>query len=212
MNQPNVSGYSPKEELANYLSHGIGAILSVFGLIYLLIISFESKNLTTTISFLVYGLSLVSLYSASSLYHLVKDESQKLKLKKLDHICIYYLIAGSYTPLMLNNLGGSLGIWTTVGVWSIALFGTVYKLKSKKPNKIISTGTYLLMGWVVMLIWPQVKAALSEAGLKWLIIGGGFYSVGVIFYVMKKVPYTHAIWHLFVLAGSISHFICVRLA
>lgn len=212
MNRTNVSGYSPREELANYLSHGLGAILSIFGLIYLLVIAYESKNITTTISFLVYGLSLISLYSASSLYHLAKEESQKLKLKKLDHICIYYLIAGSYTPLMLNNLGGNLGVGTTIAVWSIALFGTIYKLKSKKPNKIISTGTYLLMGWLVMLIWPQVKAALTDEGLKWLVIGGVFYSAGVVFYVMKKIPYTHAIWHLFVLAGSVSHFICIKLA
>lgn len=208
----NVSGYSPREEFANYMSHALGAILSVFGLIYLLFIAFESKSLTTFISYLVYGLSLISLYSASSLYHFAKKESHKLKLKKLDHICIYYLIAGSYTPLMLNNLGGKLGIGATITVWAIALFGTIYKLKAKTPNKVISTGTYLLMGWVVMFIWPQVKVALTEDGLKWLIIGGSFYSIGVIFYVMKKVPYTHAIWHLFVLAGSISHFICVRLA
>ncbi|OUR98578.1 hypothetical protein A9Q84_03965 [Halobacteriovorax marinus] len=212
MNRTNVSGYSQKEEFINFLTHGIGAVLSVIGVIFLLINAFSANNPLMIVSYLIYGLSLISLYSASSFYHLAKDESQKLKFKKLDHICIYYLIAGTYTPLMLNNLGGQVGIGTTIGVWVIALFGTIYKLKSKKQNKFISTGAYLLMGWVVLFIWPQLKAGLNEAVLEWLIIGGLFYSVGVIFYVMKKVPYTHAIWHLFVLAGSISHFISITLA
>lgn len=212
MKAKNVSGYTENEEIANYLTHILGVILSVYALVSLIMIGIESHSNTAIISYLAYGLSLIALYTSSSLYHIVKSEQKKALFKKLDHICIYYLIAGSYTPLMLNRVGGDTGTLVTVIVWSIALLGTVYKLKVKKSNKLISTSTYLLMGWIVVFFWPQVEPGLSTDGIKWLAISGGFYSVGVIFYSLKKIPYTHAIWHLFVLAGSFSHYICIKVA
>ena len=205
----NISGYSTSEEKANTLSHALGVILSIIGLIYLVFIFNDFSDLRKTFSYSIYSLSLVALYSASTMYHFVKDESLKLKYKKLDHICIYYLIAGNYTPLMLNHVPGSLGLSITIGVWSIALFGTFYKLYAKKQNKIISVSIYLLMGWLVVIFWPEVSKALSQRGLEFLIYGGLFYTGGVIFYLLKKIPYTHSIWHLCVLAGSICHYIAV---
>ncbi|WP_127716945.1 hemolysin III family protein [Halobacteriovorax sp. HLS] len=205
----NISGYSSSEERANTYSHGLGIVLSLVGLIYLVFVFNDFSDHKKTFSYIIYTLSLLALYSASTMYHFVKDESLKLRYKKLDHICIYYLIAGNYTPLMLNHVPGSLGLYITLGVWAIALFGTFYKLFAKKQNKIISVSIYLLMGWLVVLFWPDVSKSLSQSGLDFLIYGGIFYTGGVVFYLLKKVPYTHSIWHLCVLAGSVCHYIAV---
>lgn len=212
MNSKNVAGYSANEELANTYSHALGIILSVVGLFYLLYVAISSASLSLGISYTVYGLSLLSLYSASTLYHHTKDERLKLKYKKLDHICIYFLIAGSYTPIMLNSLGGTTGMMITVTVWLIAIFGIYYKLFVKNQNKFISTSTYLLMGWLITFFSKELAASMSDIGLDLLMYGGLAYTGGVVFYLMKKVPYTHAIWHLFVLAGSVLHFFSIILA
>ncbi|CBW25528.1 putative membrane protein [Halobacteriovorax marinus SJ] len=203
MNSRNISGYTDNEEIANTLTHFLGIVLSIY-----VILSFLSLGA----SYLVYGLSLLALYCSSTFYHLTRIESRKLLFKKFDHICIYYLIAGSYTPIMMNKVGGQLGVTVTILVWIIAFFGTIYKLKSRKSNKIISTLSYLIMGWLVVFFWADVFKALSHESLKWLATGGILYSVGVIFYSLKKIPYTHAIWHLFVLAGSFAHYICIKSA
>lgn len=212
MKSKNISGYTDNEEIANYLTHILGIFLSVYVLLTLILQGIQSNNKTVLISYIVYGLSLIALYTSSSIYHIVKNNKLKKFFKKLDHICIYYLIAGSYTPLMLNKVEGETGTHVTILVWSIALIGTIYKLTAKKSNKILSTSTYLLMGWLVVFFWPEVKSSLSTESIKWLAIGGGFYSVGVIFYSLKKIPYTHAIWHLFVLAGSFSHYMSIKVA
>ncbi len=212
MNTRNISGYTANEEIANSLTHILGVVLSIYVLVSLLVQGLNSDNPTMIISYLIYGLSLIALYTSSSLYHLVKSEDKKKLFKKFDHICIYYLIAGSYTPLMLIKVGGQTGTLVTAIVWSIALLGTIYKLKVKKSNKLISTSTYLLMGWIVVLFWPKVSTSLSSESIKWLGIGGAFYSIGVIFYSLKKIPYTHAIWHLFVLAGSFAHYFSIKVA
>lgn len=208
----NVAGYSAKEEIANSLSHALGVILSLIGLAYLLFHAFELRSLSLALTYTVYGISLTSLYLASTLYHHAKTNELKLKLKKLDHICIYYLIAGSYTPLMINTVGGFKGNLITAAVWSIAAFGTYYKLFVKNQNKFISVSTYLVMGWLVVFFYPTVKSAMSPVSLDLLISGGLCYTGGVVFYLLKKVPYTHAIWHLCVLAGSVLHFFSVLLA
>jgi hemolysin III len=208
----NVAGYTAKEEIANTYSHALGIILSLVGLAYLLFIAISSKSLSLGLSYTVYGISLVALYSASTLYHHVKTEELKLKFKKLDHICIYYLIAGSYTPIMINVIGGKTGLIVTLLVWSIAIFGTYYKLFVKKQNKLISTSTYLLMSWFITFFWQELSSSMSPIGRDLLIYGGLSYTGGVVFYLLKKVPYTHAIWHLFVLGGSALHFFAIRLA
>ena len=208
----NVAGYSANEEIANTYTHALGLLLSVVGLFYLLFIAISAKSITLAVSYSIYGISLVSLYLASTLYHHVKDEKLKLKYKKLDHICIYYLIAGSYTPIMINIIGGSTGIWIMIAVWSIAAFGTYYKLFVKNQNKLISTSTYLLMSWFITFFWQQLSESMSPIGFDLLIYGGYSYTGGVVFYLLKKVPYTHAIWHLFVLAGSVLHFFAIKLA
>jgi hemolysin III len=208
----NIAGYSAKEEIANSLSHALGVVLSLIGLIYLLLNAFTQKSLGLGLSYAIYGVSLISLYLASTLYHHVKTDELKLKFKKLDHICIYYLIAGSYTPIMMNNVGGTKGVLITSAVWSIAAFGTYYKLFVKNQNKIISVSTYLVMGWLVLFFWPTVSESLSPLSLKLLIYGGLSYTGGVVFYLMKKVPYTHAIWHLCVLLGSVLHYFAIAFA
>jgi hemolysin III len=208
----NISGYTHTEEIANVATHLLGVIFSIYVLISLLNQGFSIGSKSLVVSYIIYSLSLFALYTSSTLYHLVKSESKKKLFKKLDHICIYYLIAGSYTPLMLYKVGGDIGILITTLVWLIAILGTFYKLFSKKNNKIISTFSYLLMGWIVAFFWPKVSPSLSSDSIFWLAIGGVLYSVGVIFYSLKKVPYTHAIWHLFVLAGSFAHYLSIRVA
>ena len=212
MKSKNISGYTANEEIANTLTHLIGVALSIYVLVVLLLQGLQSESTIAVLSYLIYGLSLIALYSSSSLYHLSKSEQKKKLYKKFDHICIYYLIAGSYTPLMMLKVGGKTGTLVTTIVWVVALLGTIYKLKAKKSNKLISTSTYLLMGWIVVFFWPKVSTSLSSESIKWLGIGGAFYSIGVIFYSLKKIPYTHAIWHLFVLAGSLSHYISIKVA
>ncbi len=202
--------YSINEELANFLSHGLGIILSVLGLIVLLIKGFSNESPLEIISYSIFGLSLIALYSASTAYHMAKTEKNKIFLKKIDHICIYYLIAGSYTPFLLLNLTGSIGIVFFLIVWIMAILGTFYKLRDKKGNIVLSVGIYLVMGWLVVFVREPMMASLPEESLKLLLTGGIFYTLGVPFYLMKKVPYHHALWHLMVLGGSISHYFAIK--
>ena len=199
-------GYSLAEEIANAVSHGIGALLSVAGLTLLLVIAAFEQDATKIVSFAIYGTSLVLLFMASTLYHAIINEKAKAILKLVDHCAIYILIAGTYTPLMLITLQGTLGYSLLVLIWLLACAGVVFKLKFGHQYKITSLLTYLGMGFISLFVIKQLYQALPFTGLLLLACGGLLYSLGIIFYVQKKIPYNHAIWHLFVLAAAGCHF------
>ena len=201
-----LPAYSVNEEIANAVSHGLGAILSVIGMVVLISNAAIAEDMLRVVSFSIYGTSMVLLFLASTLYHSVVDEKLKQLFKLLDHCAIYLLIAGSYTPLMLISLQGTLGYTMLALVWLIALGGILFKIKFGHKYKKISLTTYLGMGFLSLPIIHKLSQALPEGGLTLLAAGGAVYCAGVFFYVKKTVPYTHAIWHLFVLGGAACHF------
>lgn len=197
------------EEVMNAVTHGIGTVLAIAGLVVLTIFAYWYGTVWHIVSFSIYGTTLVLLYLASTLYHSFTNERIKYIFKILDHSAIYLLIAGTYTPFMLVPLHGTLG-WTIFSlVWGFALIGIVFQIFFVKRFKFIATLCYLLMGWFIVIAIKPLLATLPIFGVIWLIIGGLFYTLGSAFYLWHKLPYNHAIWHLFVLAGSVSHFIAV---
>lgn len=197
------------EEKLNALTHGFGALLALAGLVILMVASHLHGSIWHLISFGIYGVSLVLLYLASTLYHSFTDRKLKYIFKIVDHSAIYLLIAGTYTPFALVILHGIWG-WTVFGViWSLAIIGIVLQVFFVNRFKILSTIAYITMGWLMLICLKQLIAVLSPAGLWWLIIGGLFYTIGALFYLFRWFPYNHTVWHLFVLAGSASHFITI---
>lgn len=199
------------EELANSLTHGIGLALSLAGLAMLVILASLKGTAWHIVSCSVYGSTLVLLYAASTLYHSLRAPRVKQILRVVDHAAIYLLIAGTYTPFTLVNLRGSWG-WTLFGVvWGLALLGIVSKVFFADRFRIVSTAVYLIMGWLVVIALKPLLALVPSGGILWLLAGGLAYTFGVVFYVWPRVPYGHAIWHLFVLAGSFCHYLAVLL-
>jgi hemolysin III len=200
-----------KGERFNTVSHLIGSIAAGVGLIILLFISFSQGDPWKIASFAVYGTTLLALYTFSTLYHGFKGKWKKL-FQKFDHIAIYLLIAGTYTPFTMVTLRGDTG-WTLFAVvWCLAMIGIVIDLLPQKGHRILPLVIYLMMGWLIVLVLEPLAQNLSMAGMNWLIAGGLFYTMGVLFYVLDhKHTLAHGIWHLFVLAGSFSHFITVAI-
>ncbi len=199
------------EELANTITHGAGVALSILGLVLLVVRAAIYGDAWQVVSFSIYGSSLILLYLASTLYHGFKSKRVKEILRIFDHSAIYLLIAGTYTPFLLVTLRGPWG-WSLFGtIWGLALLGITFKIIFGPKYEIVSTIFYLMMGWVVIIAIKPLIAALPLAGLVWLVAGGLAYSLGVIFYVWEKLPYNHAIWHGFVMAGSFFHFFAVFL-
>ncbi|HMM20042.1 MAG TPA: hemolysin III family protein [Selenomonadales bacterium] len=197
------------EERLNAVTHGIGTLLALAGLIILLVSSLLHGDMWHLVSSSIYGTSLVLLYLASTLYHSFSNERLKYIFKIFDHAAIYLLIAGTYTPFTLVLFRGALG-WTVFGVvWGLALIGVIFQFFFVNRFKILSTICYIIMGWLMLLLIKPLVAALPSTGLCWLIGGGVLYTVGALFYLYRRIPYNHAIWHLFVLAGSVAHFITV---
>ncbi len=197
------------EEKLNALTHGFGTVLAIAGLVVLLMSSRLHDDIWHFVSSSIYGTSLVLLFLASTLYHSFRNERIKYIFKILDHTAIYLLIAGTYTPFALVLFRGALG-WTVFGVvWGLALIGAVFKIFFVRRFKTLSTVCYLIMGWLIVIFIKPLIAALPPGGLYWLIGGGLFYTVGALFYLYRRLPYNHTIWHLFVLAGSAAHFITV---
>lgn len=197
------------EEKLNAITHGVGASLALAGLIVLIFASYWYGDIWHIISFSIYGASLVMLYLASTLYHSFTNQKLKYVFKIIDHAAIYVLIAGTYTPFTMVLFHGFLG-WTLFGViWSIALVGIVFQVFFVKRFKIFSTLCYIIMGWFILFFLKPLIAALPLEGLCWLVAGGLAYTVGAVFYLQPRIPYNHAIWHLFVLAGSAFHYITV---
>ena len=200
------------EEIANAVTHGIGFILSFIGLYFLLHNALKQHSFLCILSCSIYGASLVVLYLMSTLYHSCTHVNIKKVLRRLDHISIYFLIAGTFAPIALLALKGSLG-WTLFGVeMGFCLLGIVFKIVFGTRFGVISVLFYLLMGWTAVFVIKPLFLAVPFKGLVWIFGGGVFYTLGVFFYATdKKFPYFHAIWHLFVLFGSISHFLAILL-
>lgn len=198
-----------REELASALTHGLGATAALAGgavLITLAALYGDGWQLGASI---VFGIALVLLYLASTLYHSIHHPVIKGRLKVFDHCAIYVLIAGTYTPFTLIGLRGSVGWWLFGTIWALALAGVVFKLFYTGRFKKLSTMIYVAMGWLIMIAAKPMFAALDAWTLGWLLTGGAFYTLGTIFYHRPSMRYSHAVWHLFVLAGSISHYVAV---
>jgi len=212
MSASEASQYSVKEEIANTATHALGMLLGVVGLVLLLVKSLEQNADTMTLaSMAIYGSSMIVLFLASTLYHAIPNPRAKRALKTFDHCAIYLLIAGSYTPFLLVSLRTPLAVGLMVVIWSIALVGIIMKLAFVYRFKKLSLVTYLLMGWLSLIVIYQLAMNLEMGGLVLLGIGGLIYSLGVVFYVAKRIPYNHAIWHGFVLAGCACHFFAIYL-
>lgn len=204
--------YKIKEEVANTLTHALGMVLSIAGLVLLLAKSFAyGADVMTIASMSVYGASMIILFLASTLYHAIPFKKARRALKTFDHCAIYLLIAGSYTPFLLVSLRTPLAMTLMAVIWSIALIGILMKLAFVYRFKKLSLATYLIMGWLSLIVIYQLALTLSIGGLILLALGGIIYSAGVIFYVARRIPYNHAIWHIFVLAGSACHFFAIYL-
>src|SRR5712691_9603543 len=199
------------EELANSLTHGVGLALSIAGFLVLVVLAVMRGSAWRIVSCAVYGSSLICLYlyTASTLYHSIRSRRLKRVLKICDHSAIYLLIAGTYTPFLLVNLRGGWG-WSLFGVvWGLALAGILLKFWFVDHFQILSTTVYLLMGWLAVIALRPLLEMVPTAGLLWLLAGGFFYTIGVVFYAWKRIPYNHVIWHVFVMAGSTCHYFAV---
>ena len=198
------------EEQLNAWTHGFGALLGVIALV-LLIVDVNHLKPWSLFSVIVYGLSIIILFLASTFYHAVEGGKRKHYFRIVDHISIYLLIAGTYTPVLLISLTDSLGWLLFWVVWGIAGFGVVLKLFFTGRFEVFSTLLYLVMGWLIVFDFTNVSEALGSNGILWLYAGGLFYTVGIVFYAIRRIPYNHVIWHLFVLGGAICHFFMIYL-
>lgn len=207
----NTSDYSNKEEFANSLSHAIGVIAGVVGLIFMLAHARSELTLVQLTGITIYGSSIIVLFLASTLYHSSKTSVWRKRFKMADHCAIYTLIAGTYTPLMLISLQSDNALNVLTAIWCLAIGGIVFKTLFIGRFKQFSLVLYLIMGWLCIAVMKDLITNMSGLTFGLLLGGGLFYSLGVIFYANKKIPYNHAIWHLFVLAGAFSHFFCIYL-
>lgn len=201
--------YSEKEEKLNVLTHGFGLLLSFLVFPFLISKSITYTSFWEVSSFIIYGVSLIILYAASTFYHAAKEPRLRRKLNIFDHAAIYVLIAGSYTPFCLIVLPEETGWYLFVFVWLFALTGVVLKLFFTGKFDKLSTALYLIMGWQVVFLIKPLMENLSSEGLFYLMAGGVFYTVGALFYSIGKIKYNHAIFHVFVLLGSFSHFLTI---
>jgi hemolysin III len=204
-----IAPYIFLEEIFNGITHGIGALVSIAALVLLIVFSSIYGNLSHIISCTIFGFTLVLLYTASTLYHSFQKPKLKHLFKIFDHSCIYVLIAGTYTPFMLVTIRGVLGWSMFALVWSLTVIGVVFKVFFIHRFNIISTIAYILMGWIIIIAIKPLFQTLPGGGLVLLICGGLAYTLGTVFYAWKKLPFNHAIWHLFVLTGSVCHFFAV---
>jgi hemolysin III len=205
-------GYSVAEEIANSISHGIGLVFGIVGLVLLLVQAGEvGANITAITSYSLYGGSMILLFLASTLYHAIPHPPAKRWLKKMDHCAIYLLIAGTYTPFLMVGLASPLAKGLMIVIWGMALVGVMFKLVFAHRFEVISLITYLTMGWLSLVVIYQLAQRLPLGGMILLAVGGLIYTVGVIFYACHRIPFNHAIWHGFVLGGCVCHFLAIYL-
>ncbi|HYH87167.1 MAG TPA: hemolysin III family protein [Pyrinomonadaceae bacterium] len=210
MTKPEVERL-PVEEIANCVTHGIGLALSVVGMVALVLLAWLYGGTLHVVSSSVYGASLVTLYLASTLYHGARSPRAKHVFQVVDHCCIYLLIAGTYTPFTLVTLRGGWG-WTLFGlVWVLSLAGIIFRIIFGTRYKPVTVVSYVLLGWLCVIAVKPILATVPLGALAWIAAGGLAYTSGVVFFAAHRIPHNHAIWHVFVLAGSICHFIAVAL-
>jgi hemolysin III len=200
---------SPREERANALTHGVGALAALVGGIVLVSLSARYGNGWQLAGAIVFSLALVMLYAASALYHASHDRVTKGRLKVFDHCAIFVLIAGTYTPFTLVGLRGDGGWWMFAAIWTLAVAGVVFKLFFTGRFKGLSTAIYIGMGWMAVLAIKPFLRQIPLETLGWLLAGGLAYTLGTVFYLSRRIPFSHAIWHGFVLLGSACHFVAV---
>lgn len=197
---------SLSEEIASAVTHGLGAVASLGAGAVLITLAAFHGDVFSIVGASVFTGSLVLLYTASTLYHAIPWDRAKARLKIFDHCAIYVLIAGTYTPFMIGGMRGGWG-WALLGiVWTLAVAGVIFKLFFTGRFKLVSTLVYIAMGWLIVLAVGPMKASLAPTTIAWLVAGGLAYTAGTVFYMSKRIPFAHAIWHLFVLAGSVCHF------
>ena len=199
-----------REEAANAVTHGVGLVLSLIGMPILILAALDRGERVTVIGASVFGATLIALYAASTLYHAIPHPTLKQKLRVVDHAAIYLLIAGTYTPFTLGVLRGTWG-WTLFGiVWTLAALGVLFKVVfGSGAMARVSTAIYVAMGWVIIIAIKPLMASMEHAGLMLLVAGGLCYTGGVIFYVDRRRAWTHPVWHLFVMGGSVCHYFAV---
>ena len=207
--QNTQSQYSLAEEIVHAVSHGIGLILSIAGLSWMLNFSIDASDPWRIVASSLYGASLISLFLTSTLYHGLHSSPNKHLFKLLDHCAIYLLIAGTSTPFLLVAMRTNTGWWLFGAMWALAAAGILTKLWHGHRYPRLSLASYLLMGWLMVLVVPQMTDAIGANGTTWLVAGGLCYSVGAVFYAAKQMYFHHVIWHLFVLAGAACHFLAV---
>lgn len=200
---------SKAEEIANFVSHTAGAGLAILGFIMLIIRASWYNNIPALISYIIFSLGLMVLYTMSSIYHGLKPSKAKNVFEILDHSSIYFLIAASYTPFLVLGLKSNLGITLLVIQWIICIIGITFKAFFTGKFKGISTIVYLIMGWMIVFSWNELIAKISPISLGFLITGGLLYSLGTVFYMWKVCKFNHMIWHIFVILGSIAHYVAV---
>jgi hemolysin III len=206
-----ASQYSQKEDIANSLSHGLGVIAGIVGLILMLTKAPGQLTLYQLTGVFIYGVSIIALFLASTLYHSSKTTLWRRRYKIADHCAIYTLIAGTYTPMVLISLKSPQATTVLIAIWALALGGIIFKTLFIGRFKAFSILLYLVMGWLCVTVIGDINKHMSDLGLGLLLTGGLLYSLGVVFYVNKRIPFNHAIWHLFVLGGAFSHFLCIYL-
>src|SRR5690625_702820 len=201
--------FSKREEIANSIIHGIGAVLSIAALVVLIVFASLKGTAWHVVSFTLFGATMVFLYTSSTLVHSLPAGKIKDIFEIFDHSAIHFFIAGTYTPFLFVAVKGALG-WTLFGlVWGLALFGTVFKVFFVKRFLYLSTVLYVLIGWLIVFAWKPLVATVPTYGVVFLVIGGIVYSVGAIFYVWRGFIYHHAVWHVFVIVGTVMHFFAV---
>ena len=200
---------SKAEEIANFVSHTVGAGLAILGFIMLIIRASWYNNIPALISYIIFSLGLMVLYTMSSIYHGLKPSKAKNVFEILDHSSIYFLIAASYTPFLVLGLKSNMGITLLVIQWVICIIGITFKAFFTGKFKGISTIVYLIMGWMIVFSWNELIAKISPISLVFLIAGGLLYSLGTVFYMWKVCKFNHMIWHIFVILGSIAHYVAV---
>ena len=205
----NHSEYSVLEEILHSITHGVGALLSILGLTWMLYLSIGAGDPWRIVASLIYGASLVTLFVASTVYHSMYASRHREIFKLLDHCAIYLLIAGTYTPFLLVAMRTNAGWWLFGTVWALATAGIIKKLWFRHRFPKVALASYLAMGWLIVIAAPQMADAIGANGMAWLVAGGLCYSVGAIFYVANKIPFNHTVWHVFVLGGGICHFLGV---
>ncbi|KAA3658157.1 MAG: hypothetical protein DWQ04_25980 [Chloroflexi bacterium] len=206
MRPPEIFKFTIEEEIWNGITHGIGTGLAIAGLTTLVVLAAIYGDSWRVVSFSIYGSTLVLLYLASTLYHSIQIPKVKQVLRVFDHAAIYLLIAGTYTPFLLVSMRGRLG-WTLLAiVWGIALVGIIFRSVFVGRFEVLTTIGYVAMGWLIVVAFREMMVTIPPGGITLIIAGGLTYTVGVIFYAWKKIPYNHAIWHLFVMGGSICHY------